>query len=257
MGSLQELHDFAVRLARDTGKLVLDGLPEVRVKDKKDRRDLVTNIDIRAEKFLVSQISKRYPDHCIHSEEMDDIVHESCYTWILDPIDGTKHFVNNIPLFAVSIAIEENGEPIVGVVFDPNTDRLYHAYKGGGAFLNSERITVSDTSSVDEAMLYLDITQLHELASESQNIALARMRALLIGVYRVRAFGLGSLGLCYVAQGGLDAYFDLTGKTKRVDLAAGKVIVQEAGGNFSFVDENLLLATNGVLDEDLLKLLNT
>ncbi len=139
---------------------------------------------------------------------------------------------------------------------------MYHAYKGHGAYLNNTRITVSKMNKLDHAFIYLDISRIHYLPKKKVRDALKRLNNLITESYRVRALGVGSLGMCFLAQGAYDAYFDLTGNTKYVDIAAGSVIVREAGGYVSDIHDKTItkgtkhfLASNALLHNKIMDLL--
>ncbi len=226
----QMLKQFAMEMAQDNGRLLIERMDQVEITEQKDVRDICTELDLWVEQNIIKKIKSAFPGHGIISEELGEIAPGSEYVWIIDPIDGTKHFAQNVPLFTISIALAFKGELTVGVVFDPSTHHLYHAHKGGGAFLNNKRISVSNTAQIDKAFIHLDTSKLKSLKKKDATQALRRLNALITNSYRIRTLGVGSLGLCYLAQGAYDAYFDLTGKTKYVDIAAGTVIVEEAGG---------------------------
>lgn len=254
---------FAIKLAKDAGKIVIDGLDKVVVKKSKaDKRDIYTNIDREAERMIINRIKKKYPHHKIYGEEYGKIDAESDYVWIIDPIDGTKYYVAGIKLFDVSIALWKGDTPIVGVVYSPALNDIYFAEKGKGAFHNQKRLRVSNINRLNESIIYLDITGSNKLKTEEQKITMRRLELIFKNVYRFRAFGLGAVACCYVAQGGYDGYFDLTGKEKILDIAAGITIAKEAGakvtgldGKYHGQDTSNIVITNGKIHNKFLKLL--
>lgn len=231
MINLRGAKSLAMDLSRESGLILIDNLRRVKVTKIKDKLDFCTNIDIKVERFIIRGIHRAYPDHNILSEEAGDMKKESDYLWVIDPIDGTKHFMKNIPLFTVSIALQYKKEIVMGVIFNPSTHHMYHAYKGGGAYLNNRRIEVSKNNRIDHAFVALDISRLHHLPEIEMRNSLQRINRMLTETYRVRALGVSTLELCYLAQGAYDVYFDLTGSAKYVDVAAGLCIVKEAGGH--------------------------
>jgi myo-inositol-1(or 4)-monophosphatase len=261
MINLHSAKSLAVHLARSAGKILLDNERKVSIVKKKDKRDFCTQMDLKIEKYLIREILKVYPDHNIFSEEIGDLKKKSDYVWIIDPIDGTKHFISNIPLFTVSIALQYKNEIVLGVVYNPSTHHTYHAFKGGGAYINNTLIKVSKTNNLREAIVYLDFAGSHNLPKLESKKMLDRLNKFVTGTYRIRALGVGSLGMCYLAQGAYDVYFDLTGKTKYVDIAAGAIIVQESGGHvLDFSGGHLnrqsrhFLAVNDLLKDKIKKL---
>jgi myo-inositol-1(or 4)-monophosphatase len=262
MIKLREAEQLAMHLARQSGRILLENLHKIEITHMKDKGDFCTNLDIKVEKLIIDAIKGRYPGHDIISEELGELGKKSDYTWVIDPIDGTKNFVKDIPLFTISIALQYKDELVLGVVFNPSTHHMYHAYKGHGAWLNNNRIYVSKTSKLDISYIYLDITKIHNLPKKEVKEALKRLDRMITESYRVRALGVGSLGMCFLAQGAYDVYFDLTGKTKYVDIAAGSVIVKEAGGYVSDLHDKTiskktkhLLASNALLHGRIMKLL--
>ena len=241
----------AVKAAEAAGKILLGNIGKHRVVLQKDRQDFCTGSDIKSEKAIIEIIRARFPGHSIVSEEAGDLRKKSDFTWYIDPLDGTKQYQRNIPLFSVSVALAEGSDIIAGAVFDPSTKRMYCAEKGKGAFLNGKKIAVSETKELRDAFVYLDSRNVCDLACSKITAA----------VYRARNFGVGSLGLCYAAQGGYDAFVHPK-IAKAVDLAAGALIVREAGGEttdlggkqFS-VESKSCVAGNRILHGKILELL--
>lgn len=256
---------FAIELIKDAGKIVMDGLGKVVVKKHKlDKRDICTNIDQEVEKMIVNRIKKRYPHHKIYGEEYGKISAKSDYIWLIDPIDGTKYYLSGIKFFNLSIALWKNDVPIIGVVYFPASDDMYFAEKGEGAFHNQKRIRVSNVNRLEESIIYLDIPGSNKLKAGEQKTALKRLEAIFKNAYRFRAFGLGAAACCYVAEGGYDGYFDLSGKEKIFDIGAGIVIAKEAEAKITGLDGKYhgqntshIVITNGKIHNKFLKLLNS
>lgn len=260
----QELK-FAIKLARDAGKLVIDRLDKVVIeKSKADKRDICTKVELEAEKMIINRIKKKYPRHKIYGEEYGKIKGESDYIWIIDPLDGTKYYISGIKIFDISIALYNGDSPIIGVVYLPATGDIYFAEKGKGAFHNQKRIAVSNIGKLKESIIYLDIAGSDRLKPKEQRITLKRLELIFKNIYRFRAFGLGAVACCYLSQGGFEGYFDLTGKEKIWDIAAGIVIAKEAGakvtgldGKYHGQDTSNIVITNGKIHNKFLKLLNS
>jgi len=246
--------ETAIKAAEEAGKILLERKETGKVVELKGKKHFSTNVDIESEKAIIEAIERDFPDHNILSEEAGEKEKGSKSTWIVDPLDGTKNYARGMPLFSVSIALAREKEMILGVVFDPWAKMLYYAEKGKGAFLNDERIEVSQTKSLDNATVYLDGGNLGKINSEHLNKMAEKF-------FRVRNFGVGSLGLCYVAQGGYDAYIG-GNSTKIMDVAAGTVIAQEAGaqitdkkgGKIDLFESRKIIASNGVLHKELLEI---
>lgn len=254
----------AIRIARLAGRLALAGLDgKVLVKTKSDGSDIVTSCDIKVERFIVSELRRIFPKHDIMREEEDDIFSNADWVWVIDPIDGTKYFTHGVKMFTTALALWYKGEPRLGVVYNPATDDCYYAESGSGAFLNKKRIYVSRTKNIKAATVALVNAELQRLSSGAKKLTQRRLDLLYNNCFRFRALGSGTLSLCYLAQGYFDAYFDLTGREKLVDIAAGINIVKEAGGVFSGLDGQWhgydirhLVVTNGLIHKDFLRLLN-
>ena len=220
--------------------------------------DFVSSADKRTEKIIIEELQKAGPDYGIISEEIGVInkANEN-NRWIIDPIDGTFNFLHGIPQFAISIAYEENKEILCGVVFNPITNEMFCAEKGNGAYLNNSRIRVSGKKEIKNAMIVTggpkQISKIKEkIFSEYVNISEK--------VANVRKFGSAALDMAYVACGRFDAYWQR--ELNYWDIAAGIIIVKEAGGFINFFEEdknNLLnkniIASNPTIHEELRELL--
>lgn len=217
----------AVRAARSAGDMIirtLDRRHEIPV-DTKGRHDFVTELDRAAEATIVDTLHRAYPDHGILAEE-GGIRHEGGrYRWIIDPLDGTTNFLQGLPHFAVSIALEVDGRLDQGVIYDPAKNDLFTASRGGGAMLNERRIRVSERRDLDGSVLSTGFPfKAPELLEPQFDI----MRAFLRHTSGMRRWGSAALDLAYVACGRYDGYWEFF--LKPWDVAAGILLVQEAGG---------------------------
>ncbi len=241
MDNLQTYSDFAIKIAKKAGKILMKyQTREFQIKFKGgDNRNIVTEVDHISEDFIVKSIKKKFPTHCVLSEEGGDCgIKPSNYRWIIDPIDGTTNFAHGFNFFCVSIALEKDGEVIVGVVHAPMMKETFHAIKGKGAFLNNKKIKVSATNSLSSTLIAAGKTKYQKAFIEAQGI---------------RRIGSAALELAYIAAGKLDAF--MVSKLYYWDIAAGKLILDEAGGkitNFQGspvkIEDNAiieLIATNG------------
>ncbi len=261
MEFLEQVKDIVIEAAKEAGNLLINGLGRVKIVEFKDRQDVCTNLDLEVEKLLIDRIRQKYPDHNIISEELGEDKKNSEFTWIIDPIDGTKHYVRGLPGFCVSIALQKGNETVFGLVFNPTTNNLFYALKDKGAFLNGDRIHVSEKQDLADSFIYAELptykSSKKELEEQHKNLAAFFQKS-----YRVRAWGSGALGLCYVAMGGFEAFVVLGPLPKLCDVAAGIIIVKEAGGRitdlngqlFSDKDTNIV-ASNGKIHEQILNLL--
>lgn len=256
---------FTIDLAKKAGDRLLRAMDStLRVYYKKDEvRHPTFALEEEIEDMIVASILKKFPGHNIIREEGENIDHHSDYTWIIDPIDGTRYFIDGIKLFTVSIGLWHSNDPLMGVIYNPGVKDCYYAQKGHGSFLNARKLKLSNVTDLARSIIALDITKTDKLTNKEQALFLKRIKNILSSCFRFRAFGSGSLSLCYLAQGHLEAYFDLSGKEEVLDLGAGLAIAREAGakitglnGKFQGMDTSHLLVTNVKIHDKLLKLLN-
>jgi myo-inositol-1(or 4)-monophosphatase len=195
------------------------------VSNKQGINNLVTEADHAAEAAILDIIKREFPDHYILSEEAGEIVQDSNYKWIVDPIDGTVNFAHSIPLCCVSIAIEYNGEIIMAAVYNPNLNEFFFAEKGNGATLNEKKIAVSEKQNVMNACL---VTGFPYTYLDMPNGPLQVFEKFIRKGVPVRRLGSAAIDLCWVAAGRFDGFYEH--KLEAWDSAAGYLIVEEAGG---------------------------
>lgn len=229
-----------------------------KISNKEGINNLVTEVDHASEKAIIEIIKNNYPDHFILSEEAGEIVMDSDYKWIVDPIDGTVNFANGIPICCVSIAVERKGTIILGAVFNPFFDELFVAEKGKGAFLNNKPLHVSDKAELDSACL---VTGFPYQLLDEPNGPLVIFEKLIRKGIPLRRLGSAAIDLCWVAAGRFDGFYEH--KLEAWDSAAGFLIVEEAGGKITDFSGNYyspyqpsLLATNGKIHEELRAFIN-
>jgi len=192
---------------------------------EKGRNDFVTDVDRAAEERILGIIRDVYPDHEIQAEESPATSGSSEYRWIIDPLDGTTNFIHGFPMFAVSIGLSYQGRMKLGVVFDPLRSELFHAEAGRGAFLNDNRIRVSEVRELKDALLLTGFPFKGQRYLRKYLDIFAEMFRASSGIRRA---GSASLDLAYVACGRSDAFFEML--LSPWDMAAGAVLVLEAGG---------------------------
>ena len=221
--------------------------------------DFVSSADKRTEKILIDELQKAHPNYGIITEEKGIINKSNTKNrWIIDPIDGTMNFLNGIPQFAISIGYEENGEIKCGVIFNPIMNEMFLAEKGNGAFLNNHRIRVSKQKKINNALL---VTGGPRGASKIKNKIYSEYINISNNVANVRKFGSAALDMAYVACGRFDGYWQR--ELNYWDVAAGIIILKEAGGFVNFFEEDInsplkknILATNSSIHEKLRELLD-
>ena len=220
--------------------------------------DFVTSADKRTEKILIEELLKAHPDYGIITEETGFINKSNAKNrWIIDPIDGTMNFMNGIPQFAISVGYEENGEIKCGAIFNPIMNEMFCAEKGNGAFLNNSRIRVSNKKRVKDALI---VTGGPKGVSKMKEKIFSEYIAVSKSVSNVRKFGSAALDMAFVACGRFDGYWQR--ELNYWDIAAGIIILKEAGGFVDFFEEdnNLplkknILATNSNIHDEFKELL--
>lgn len=218
---------FIKNLALEAGMICLEGQKHLTTHDLefKSAKDIVTEIDKKVEAFLAKAILARYPDHGMLGEEYGAIQTKSGFRWIIDPIDGTTSFVHRLPFYSISIALEKEGEMVLGVVYAPALGQLFYAEKGKGAFMDGTPIHVSGTGELDKAVM---ATGFACLRAGWQNNNLPIFKEIVPKLRDIRRFGSAALDLCYTALGSLDGFWEMN--LNIYDIAAGTVILKEAGG---------------------------
>jgi len=222
---------LAQQIVREAGLQAEALLPHSHVVREKAQGDIVTDADLLVENLVLSELRRRFPDHGFDSEEAGQQRADAEYVWMLDPIDGTKYYARNVPLWSVSLALLHHGQPVLGIVYSPENGRMYCAARGDGATLNDEPIGCSSQTSIEKASLCIEIPS-RDASPDDRRWAMDKMATLVEHSYRVRILGVGALGLCFTAAGGFDAYVNLAGPWKPCDIAAGQIILTEAGGQF-------------------------
>lgn len=246
----------AKRAAREAGKILMDRYGKVKARYKRDR-SLVTEADVASEARIKEILKEEFPDHSFLAEESGFEDNGSDHTWVIDPLDGTTNYSFMNPFFNVSIGLSRGNDPVLGVVYSPFQDELFHAVKGNGAYMNEERIHVSGVSNLEDSLVCF----CHAPDRDSiERVGKLFTRLKLISD-KTRQVGAAALELSYVACGRAEVFFVL--KHKPWDVAAGAVIVTEAGGtvtdingkNFN-LDSIDIVASNGLVHDRLLELLS-
>jgi myo-inositol-1(or 4)-monophosphatase len=219
--------NIAVRAARAAGDIIvrnMDRLDRLKVVTKQNN-DFVSNVDHMSEQAIISTIHQAYPEHGILAEESGSQAESSEYQWIIDPLDGTTNYLHGFPQFAVSIALKHKNRLEVGVIYDPVSQELFTAMRGDGAKLNDKKIRVSNQKGLNNALLgtgfpYSDQSYL--------DTYLETMKALMQKTAGIRRPGSAALDLAWLAAGRIDGFWEFN--LKAWDIAAGALIVREAGG---------------------------
>lgn len=267
--------NFAKETAVKAGKLILKKAAKKFKIDEKGKNDYVTSVDIAAEKLIIKEIRAKYPDHGILAEESSKDPESSMkffskyqYIWIIDPLDGTLNFTHGLPIYAVSIGLFQNkrakssknfdyleGELIAGAVFAPALGELFYASKGKGAYLNGKKIHVSKEKKLAKALSATGFPPVHKGLNLPYFIAMNK------ATQAVRRLGSAALDLCYTAAGRFGVFWEFG--LSPWDIAAGALILSEAGGHITDTNGNPLdlfgkdlLATNKILHKETVQLLS-
>ena len=244
MISISSNLNLMIKAAEKASKSVIRDFGEIEKLQvsKKGPKDFVTKTDKQVEKILIEELSKSKKNYSFFSEEIGKISNKDKENiWIIDPIDGTTNFLHGVPHFAISVALQTNGEVVSGLIFDPIKDEMFYAEKDKGAFLNNQRLRVSKKNSLDECLF----------ASNYEGVKFSNLN--------MRYTGCAALDLAYVASGRADfAWYD---HLKYWDYAAGKIILLEAGGTISdftgksFDKKNETFISNSLIHDQVHKIL--
>jgi myo-inositol-1(or 4)-monophosphatase len=245
-------------ISRGAGDILRKGFGHKIQIDKKGVIDLVTDIDRESEDYLLREIRTRFPDHSVITEERGEIQGDDDQKWYIDPLDGTVNFAHGVPIFSVSIAYSENGKVFLGAVYDPIQEEYFCAERGGGSRLNGNKINVSDEKTLDQSLLVTGFP--YDIRTNPVN-NLDQYAAFSLRSRGVRRLGSAAIDLAYVAAGRLDGFWEVS--ILPWDIAAGSLIVEEAGGKVTDVrgGPNFLafppsiLATNSHIHSQMLSVL--
>jgi myo-inositol-1(or 4)-monophosphatase len=225
--------------------------------DKKGAIDLVTEIDVEVERQFRALVAERFPDHVVLGEEFGAGSGPEAagrYTWVFDPIDGTTNYAHGLPIFCSSLALEIDGEAVVGAVYDPTRRELFTAERGRGAWLNGVPLRVSRAGTLIDSLL---CTGFHYEIHKNRRELIELFSELLGHARAVRRLGSAAIDLCYVAAARFDGFWER--QLHPWDVAAGALIVAEAGGQVTAMDgsvfsssEGSVLATNGLIHQAML-----
>lgn len=227
---MQPTIDFMIDLSKEAGKILKDGYGKEHQVSYKGPINLVTEIDRKSEDLLVGRIRAAFPEHSIMTEESGFLEGLNDQRWFIDPLDGTSNYAKGLPLFCVSIAYAFQGQVRLSAVYDPIRDESYYAERGQGAWLNGERLHVTGTDRLLDAMLVTGFP--YEMEKKENNLDnFVRVSHL---VQSVRRLGSAVLDQVYVAAGRLDGYWEIG--ISPWDIAAGTLLIEEAGGLVTTVE---------------------
>lgn len=249
--------ETAIEAAKEGGGVLRKYFETNLQRETKEDSSIVTIADREAEEKIVEIIKARYPEHGFLGEEGGETDTGSEYSWVIDPLDGTRNFVNGIPIFAVSIALLKGNEHVASVVYNPLTDALFSAEKGKGSFCNGSQFHVSEQGA-KEALVTIGTS----IRKENKELVAKFFSHATDYVGAVRYLGSAVLELAYLARGGTEGFINVG--TKKWDYAAGTLLVLEAGGTITDFEgcpwdlsNNYFLASNGVIHPALLELVKS
>jgi len=246
-----------IKAARKAGELLMEKFERGIPVEFKGKYDLVTEADRHSEALIVKMIREQYPDHDILAEEGTYKRQNSGYRWIIDPLDGTTNYAHGYPWFAVSIALEVRGSLELGVVYNPYNGEFYYAERGTGAFLNDRRVQVSTIGTLERSLTATGFAYDHKHCKANNYDYFAKFQK---AAQACRRPGVASLDLASVAAGRFDGFWEM--KLKPWDIAAGILLVQEAGGLVTDFDGRKMtldslecLASNRLIHEEMQQIL--
>jgi myo-inositol-1(or 4)-monophosphatase len=247
--------ETAVEIAREAGALLANFFERRVAFESKGEFDLVTEADRASEKLVVERLRSHFPSHAVVAEEGGGHESASEYRWYVDPLDGTTNFAHGFPFFNVTLGLTRAGETIAGVVYDPTRQEIFTAERGSGAYLNHRRIHVSGAPHVNESLASTGFPS----RKRHHNINIHFYYQLAMASHGVRRTGSAALDLAYVSCGRLDFFWEFG--LKPWDMAAGTLLVQEAGGRISdmqgaahsLTQSDHLLADNALLHDEILQ----
>ena len=215
---------ISTEVAKEAGSIIRDRFLTEKKISFKGRSDIVTDVDLEVENLVLDRVKYEYPEFSVLAEESSPIETSSEYTWVIDPIDGTRNFAEGIPHFCVIVALAKGSDVELGVVYDPIKDELFTAQKGMGSFLNGERIYITAKTDIADCLLGFDLGYVDQKAGT----AIDMIRSLWPGFQSMRLMGSAGLGMAYASAGRIDLYFHHS--LSPWDMAAGLVMAREAGG---------------------------
>ena len=248
-----------ISIIKEAGEILKKGYFENKEVNFKGKKDLVTKYDVGIEEFLKEKFLISFPDFNVIAEESDNSKNGFYNSIIVDPIDGTTNFVNQVPHTAISVGVYKEKKPFIGIVYNPILNELYEATIGEGAYLNGEKIHVSNENDFQKSLIATGFPYTSGNCEDDLNDVLLKIKKILPLCQDLRRLGSASLDLCYVARGVFDGYYEMN--LKAWDVSAGLIILQEAGGKISNIDGNeytifedkYLVASNKIIHKEFIK----
>lgn len=253
------MQDKLIKIIKEAALIFKDGYYSFKDVKFKGKKDLVTKYDVAVEDFLKDRFKKEFKEFTIIAEESNNNNIEFKNSIIIDPIDGTTNFVNQIPHTCISVGVYKNKKPYLGIVYNPILDELYTAKIGEGAFLNGKKIEVSNDNILQTSLIATGFPYTSGTCEDDLNDVMIKLKNILPNCQDIRRLGSAALDLCYVASGVYEASYEMN--LKAWDVSAGIIILTEAGGKVSNIDNDeyvlfeskYIVASNGKIHNQLLK----
>lgn len=262
--NLLKAKNFAENLAKKAGKFLLENQEKVKITEYKNRQDICTNVDLAVEKVAIKTIEKKYPTHNILSEEKGLIDKNGEYTWVIDPLDGTKEYIRKMYTFNTTLSLWKGEKILLGIVYRPIEDELFSAIKGRGAYCNNKKLNVSSQEVLANSFVFSYLPN-YKLRYKDFKNTWTFLGKILRKSFRLRGASDVVTTLSWVAAGRIEAF--LTQEQKLWDVAAGILMVEEAGGKATDTKGRpikikngkveSIIASNGKIHEQILKVINT
>lgn len=262
--NLIKAKDFAEKITRKAGKLLLANQSKTRIQKYKDRQDICTNVDLMVERMVIRAIEKEYPSHNILSEEKGPIDKGGEYTWIIDPLDGTKEYFRKIPMFNTTLSLWRGDEILLGLVYRPVEKDFFWTIKGKGAFCNEQKVSVSLEKELNQSFIYAYLPT-YEPPIKSFEIIWKNLGNLVRKSYRLRGTSDWVTSLSRVASGRCEGFVNIARICDIWDVAAGILMVKEGGGMITDREgnpivgkniENGIVASNAKIHNQILEAIN-
>ncbi|QKJ22011.1 inositol monophosphatase family protein [Poseidonibacter lekithochrous] len=251
-----------IEIVKEAGEILKDGYFSKKDVTFKATKDMVTKYDVAVENFLKKRFLEEFRDFNVIAEESDNTDLEFNNSIIVDPIDGTTNFVNKVPHTCISVGVYKDKKPFIGIVYNPILDELYTAVVGEGAYLNDEKIQVSDENDFQKSLLSTGFPYSNATNQDDLNDVIKKMKDILPRCQDIRRLGSAAIDLCFVARGTYEGYYEMN--LKAWDVSAGLIILQEAGGvvttldgsDYTLFEDKYIVASNNHIHDELISSLN-
>ncbi len=260
---IEQLTEQTINIAREAGKTIMSSYTHIQqdaIQRKSSYQDLVTQVDQLTERQIIADLRKITPTAGFLGEETGIKNANSPIKWVIDPIDGTRYFARNLPMFSVTIAMTYENKPQIGVIHQPASSQTFYGFVGGGGYLDGQRLNGSQVSTLSDAIVYVDTDSLHKLPDSERDWFDTKILDLMRACYRVRMLGASSIAATWLATGAIDAFIDLTGYNPTWDMLAPQVIMSETGARQQYLQVEVgpprFIAANENLWNALVEILN-